>query len=837
MPHLVPDLQPDGTTNIALPWYQARCSVIPIRTDGTKKPRIEWKPLIEARPTPEQVTAWFQGTNAGVAVVCGQVSGNLEMLELEGRASDAASIDKIVDACIRHDVLELWETLTQQGYAEWTPSGGLHLIYRVNGGAVPGNTKLAHRPATTEELAANPKDLWKVLAETRGEGGYVIVAPTGGHCHESGEAWTTIAGAPGTIPLIFWPERCRLHQAITEALDVPKPVPPPRSARPALSRSDGSLSPGDDYAARTDWADLLEPQGWQLESTRGTERMWTRPGKDPRLGSSATTDYMGKPGLYVFSSAAGLPTETPLTKLFVYAHYHCNGDMVAAARDLVKQGFGSPAVPRPPANADFMGNAVVPYAEFVPGATTVTLPNQINLPAIAPDLKFFTYTDVGNGERLAALAGDRFRYVSVRDKWMYWNGACWTTDYKGSRITHEAVQMGRLMLDQAKADGDEAFTKFAHRCLNSDRVGAAIKMLRAEPSVWAEPDDFDADRNIINLHNGVFNLVTGELVAHDPKFMCTKKMNAGFDPQATAPQWQAYLDQVLPDPAVQKFVQKMVGYTLSGNPVQRALALLHGPGGTGKSRFVEILAHLFGSYGATAAESLFKSKREASGPTNDLNDLRGARMASVSELDNGIRMDETLVKRLTGFDRVTSRGLFEENQTWMPQCVIWLATNHLPRINSDDGAIWDRMKVIPFREQITNRDPFILDKLIKEADGIFNWILEGLVLYLEEGLDMPDSVRSEVVQYRSEQDSALQFVEDSLSTGRLHPAEPNDPGIDKGQLFAMFRQWCSENQEAPLGRIRFERRIVAMGYTDEKRGRWFWLGLKQGSHGVLGTMA
>jgi putative DNA primase/helicase len=281
----------------------------------------------------------------------------------------------------------------------------------------------------------------------------------------------------------------------------------------------------------------------------------------------------------------------------------------------------------------------------------------------------------------------------------------------------------------------------------------------------------------------------------------------------------------------------MVGYTLTGNPVERALAILHGPGGTGKSRFVEMMNLMMGSYATTAAASLFESKKDSSGPSNDLNDLRGARLASVSELDHGVKMDEALVKRLTGLDRITSRGLYEENQTWMPACVIWLATNHLLKINPEDGAIWSRIKLITFDQEIKKlgkEDPFILDKLRAEADGIFNWMVEGLRKYQEVGLGAPESVKKAVQGYKEDQDAVIQFVAQGVEEGRIvkHQAQR----LRATHSFTMYQEWCRDNHQLSLGRTRFYRRMESLGFARVKsEGYDFWVGLGSGNAGVLGT--
>lgn len=189
-----------GRNNIALPWHNGGCAVIPIRPGGSKAPFFDWKNGAKNyqadRPSDDEIRTWFEERYryAGVAVICGKVSGNLEMLELEGRAADADSLSRVQEECRSRGIEELWRWLFTDGYSEWTPSSGIHLLYRIQDHEVPGNQKLASRFARPDEITddelviqARRPDFKpvRVLAETRGEGGYVVVAPTGGHCHKS----------------------------------------------------------------------------------------------------------------------------------------------------------------------------------------------------------------------------------------------------------------------------------------------------------------------------------------------------------------------------------------------------------------------------------------------------------------------------------------------------------------------------------------------------------------------------------------------------------------------------------------------------------------------------
>jgi hypothetical protein len=323
--------QTSDNVEAALAWSRAGCSVIPIRADGSKKPAIEWKQY-QSKPADEaQIRRWFTGTEYGIAVITGAVSGGLEMTELEARATDGESFDKIQEvADVNFDNWDKW-VLGHRTYAEHTPSGGIHLLYRIGDGLVPGNIKLANNTAN------------ECLAETRGEGGYVIVAPTGGKVHATGEDWRAINGClPAGITTIPFSLRNELHGVLKTALDE-RPAPLPRTPRiePVRVANPGDETPGDHFGRVTSWAEILEPDGWTFHHHEGREDFWTRPGKDPKLGHSASTGYSDSGDrMYVWSSSSSLPTETPMSKFFVYSFLNFP-DMATAAAALRRRGFGT----------------------------------------------------------------------------------------------------------------------------------------------------------------------------------------------------------------------------------------------------------------------------------------------------------------------------------------------------------------------------------------------------------------------------------------------------------------------------------------------------------------
>jgi Protein of unknown function (DUF3987)/Bifunctional DNA primase/polymerase, N-terminal len=316
---------------------KAGICVVPAAADGSKRPGLPaWKVYQASMPKLEQVRAWLGNDHAdGYGVICGKVSGNLEMLEFEGLAVAEHTYQAWMAILADHGMSGLWRRIVA-GYAEETPGGGLHFLYRVNGHA-KGNTKLARRPATADELSADSADKIKVLIETRGEGGFVIVAPSGGRTHPTGRAWRLGGGGPGSIVTITEAERDGLYRVAALLDQMPASARLPRV--PALRTGD-ELRPGDDYAARTTWAELLEPAGWRrLRSLPNGWGYWQRPGKDG-AALSATTREDG--GLYVFSTSTEFEAEVPYSKFGAYAQLHHRGDHKAAAAQLRHLGYGAP---------------------------------------------------------------------------------------------------------------------------------------------------------------------------------------------------------------------------------------------------------------------------------------------------------------------------------------------------------------------------------------------------------------------------------------------------------------------------------------------------------------
>lgn len=316
----------EAILSTALRFHNAGISVVPVAGDGSKRPAIAWKEFQSRRPTTDELLAWFSDSNVqGLGVITGEVSGNLELLEWEGRAVSKdlhLEAKKLIEAAGLGD---LWLRLVN-GYMEITPSKGIHFLYRVDG-ELPGNTKLA------SEAGENGG----CLIETRSEGGFCITAPSGGTAHPSGKAWEMASGSIDTIPTITLAEREELF-CILRTFDE---VPHTEAIRNDVTKTELDLSqPGDDYSSKVSWVEILEPAGWKrIFTDRTGVTFWRRPGKNE--GISASTGFGDYDNFYVFTTSTTFEANKSYSKFAVYAHLHARDDFRLASQQLRSLGYGS----------------------------------------------------------------------------------------------------------------------------------------------------------------------------------------------------------------------------------------------------------------------------------------------------------------------------------------------------------------------------------------------------------------------------------------------------------------------------------------------------------------
>jgi len=402
----------------------------------------------------------------------------------------------------------------------------------------------------------------------------------------------------------------------------------------------------------------------------------------------------------------------------------------------------------------------------------------------------FALTDAGNAERLIAQYGESVCYCATFNAWYLWNGTVWERD-DSSRMLLIATDVARSIHLEAAvaatADQSRALSRWA---LCSESLHARKAMIdSAAPHIPVLPEAFDAPVHLLNCRNGTLELDTMTFREHRPGDMLTKKAAVTYDPEAACPQWLAHLSLIFGgDADYLSGFQSMCGYSLLGTNPQQVMFILYGKGRNGKSKTIEVLARILDDYAVNiAAESLVAKRFENA--RSDLARLAGARLATAAEGAEGARMDESIIKQITGEYSITVRKLYENEFEFTPMAKIWLTTNHEPVIRGTDDGIWRRIWMVPFAVQIPEDkcDPDIAAKLLTESAGILNWCLAGLKRFYENGgkLMQPRKVSVATGNLRTVSDTVGLFL---LSECVFEPGG----WISRMALKETFQRWCEE---------------------------------------------
>lgn len=432
-------------------------------------------------------------------------------------------------------------------------------------------------------------------------------------------------------------------------------------------------------------------------------------------------------------------------------------------------------------------------------------------------------TDLGNAELLVTRHGRDLHYAPERG-WYVWDGCRWRPDdlLELDRRASETVRSIYKKAGKAGTVEDrKALANWAKKSEARARIDAMIELAKAMLPMPIRITDFDRDDYLLNVANGTLNLRTGTLQAHSREDLITKLAPAAYDGQATAPRWDQFLEEVLPDAEERGYVQRRVGYSLTGVTDEQDLAVLYGGGQNGKSTFIEMIHAVLGDY-ATQGDAELLLERRDHGIPNDVARLHGARFVAVVESGEGRRLDEPLVKRLTGGDTVTARFLHHEFFEFRPKAKLWLATNHKPSIRGTDDAIWRRVRVIPFTVKISEVDKKLGEKLRAEAPGILAWAVAGCLEWQRDGLGLPKAIVGATGEYRAAEDVIGLFLEDRCDIG-------SELRVAAADLRLLYQGWCDANGERLLSQKDLGARLTERGFTRERYGHekhWRWVGLK-----------
>jgi putative DNA primase/helicase len=384
--------------------------------------------------------------------------------------------------------------------------------------------------------------------------------------------------------------------------------------------------------------------------------------------------------------------------------------------------------------------------------------------------KFHELTDAGNAKRLVACHGHDLCFVPQLRSWFFWDEKRWRLDETGEVMRRAMDTARRIYEEAAVVDTTESRERFAKHAIKSESGSALREMVRlaeCDLRVILDVSQLDADDDVLNVDNGVVDLETGQLLPHDSCRPITKLAPVLFDPSASCPRWESFIATVLGnDREKTAFVQMFAGYSLTGITNEQCFALLLGRGANGKSVLLEILKLLMGDYAVTADFSTF-AERKSDGPRNDVARLRGARLVTASELNSAARLDEALLKSLTGQETISARFLHKETFEFSPRFKLWLAANQRPIIRGTDAGIWRRVRLIPFDVAIPaeRQNKNLVRELAEELPGILNWAIAGLLEWRSAGLGTPAAIAEATADYRRESDVFGAFLEECCTLG------------------------------------------------------------------------
>lgn len=422
-------------------------------------------------------------------------------------------------------------------------------------------------------------------------------------------------------------------------------------------------------------------------------------------------------------------------------------------------------------------------------------------------------TDLKSAEKFIDYFGEDLRYTVERG-WCVWDGNIWKLGGKLD-IQEKAKQMSRKLLLESEtkpiAEKPE-LRKWARKLQAAATIHNMVDLASSDSSIRASDSMFDADPAIFNCSNGTLNLETMDFTPHERGSLLSKMADVVYDPEAKCPQWEKFLARVMNnDKGMIEFLQRAAGYSISGYTSEQKIFFAYGGGGNGKSKFLIPLQKIMGNYSAyLRSNALMDTGRETQ--LDSLTVIVGSRFVRSSEISQRAKLNEALIKDLSGGELVKARYLTYEPFDFEPKCKLWLHGNHKPRITGTDYGIWRRMLLIPFEVEIADdeKDTELEEKLLAEKSGILNWILDGFIMWKVHGLKPPQKVLAATEEYEKESDTIGEFLEQR--TKRV-----DGLSVKAGEFYNAYSKWCVDNGHKPLASNSFGIELLRRGLKKERK--------------------
>jgi putative DNA primase/helicase len=435
-------------------------------------------------------------------------------------------------------------------------------------------------------------------------------------------------------------------------------------------------------------------------------------------------------------------------------------------------------------------------------------------------------TDVGNGQRFALQHGQWVRYCWPWHSWLLWTGTHWRRD-PGDGVLELAKATAQAIYLEAGGAGSpedrERLARWAVKTENEKLLRSMLALAQSEPGIPVLPEQLDADPWVLNCANGTVDLRTGDLRRHRREDLITKLVPVAYDPAAPCPTWLAVLDRIFGGRAgLIAFLQRSLGYSLTGDCSEQCVFILWGSGANGKTTLLSTAGTMLGDYALSTRPETLMVKRGDTIP-NDVARLKGARLVIAVEAESSQRMAEGLVKQMSGQDRMTARFMRQEYFDFTPTFKIFLATNHKPLIRDTTHAMWRRVRLVPFTVTIPDdqQDRHLAEKLRAEWPGILAWAVQGCRDWQRGGLGLPDEVRAATEEYRAEMDVLGEFLSERCVLEAAAKCAARE-------LYVAYEAWAyTGGEKSPMSEKVFSLRLAERGLAKKatKKGM-VWAGLR-----------
>lgn len=444
-------------------------------------------------------------------------------------------------------------------------------------------------------------------------------------------------------------------------------------------------------------------------------------------------------------------------------------------------------------------------------------------PSAQPEELRKSLNDIGNAERFGRASQDNLRYVPAMG-WHAWDEHQWRRDTQDA-VMELAKDVARAIYSEEEAVQDNdlrtAIAQHARASHQAPRLKAMLELAKTLPSLVVSPAKLDVNGMLLGVANGVVDLLTGKLRVAKREDLITRHSGVVFDKKAVCPQFEKFIDQVtLGDKTLAAYLQRVVGYTLTGNTNEQCLFFLYGHGANGKSTFLNIIKELLGPDLArqTPTETLMANRTSTS---NDLARLQNVRLVIANEVDDGSLLAEALVKQMTGGEPITARFHYQEFFEFAPKFKLFIAGNHKPTIRGRDNGIWRRIRLIPFQASFAQgqRDKHLAAKLGAELPGILNWAIKGCSAWQKSGLGEPACVQQAVAEYRDEMDVVGVWLTERCDiSGNLETSA--------SQAYQSYKRWAEDNGYRPMSSGSFSREFADRFHKAKRKNGNYFLGVQ-----------